>query len=268
VAQQEQSTAVSQFILRWLSAGTNSRSHEREMLMNMSLVSRAALVFFVVLSAAARADVLVSNLSEPSSDRSPIGNNPNPADPPEGPGAPWYWGAQSFLPDNNSYSLISIEAIVGDGSSSPAPVVVAELRNDSAGLVGSLITTLTAPSVSGAQSARTFLPDNPVTLLANTPYWFVLGSQAPGDGTYFWSYALGNGAVGPGSFANYNYSEDSGATWANFGSDNPLYLQVNVRAVPEPCSSSLLLIGSVGMLRRCRRRDRRVWLPAPLRKNP
>jgi hypothetical protein len=186
----------------------------------------------------------VSNLSEPLRDASAIGNNPNPVPPPTAPDEPnWYWAAQSFLPDDNSYSLVSLDAIVGDGSTNPPPVVVAELHSDNSGLVGSLITTLTAPDMSGPPSVRTFTPDNPVTLSASTKYWFVLGSQAPGDGTYSWAYAEGNGQVGPGSLGNYNYSTDSGATWSDFGSDNPFYLQVNVTAIPEPAALVLAAIG-------------------------
>lgn len=213
--------------------------------MKIISVLRTGFVVVLLLNVSARADILVSNLSEPFRDASPIGNNPNPVPPPTG--NVWYWAAQSFLPDASSYNLGSIDTIVGDGSSSPAPVVVAELHNDNAGLVGSLITTLTAPSVSGAQSIRTFLPDNPVTLSASTPYWFVLGSQAPGDGTYLWSYAEGNNFVGPGALANYNYSEDSGATWTSYGSDNPFYLRVNVSAIPEP-SALVTLAMAVSML--------------------
>jgi hypothetical protein len=208
--------------------------------MNVSLTLRATLVLFLAIGSTAHADVLVSNLSEPLRDSSPIGNNPNPVPPPPPADPIWYWAAQSFLPDANSYSLISIDAIVGGGSTNPPPVVVAELHSDNAGLVGNLITTLTSPSVSGAPSARTFTPDSPVTLSASTKYWFVLGSQAPGDGTYFWSYAEGNGQVGPGALDNYNYSTDSGVIWSNFGSDNPFYLQVNVTAVPEPGTLALV----------------------------
>ena len=212
------------------------------------------LAFALVVSCSdvSRADVLISNLSEPFRGASPIGNNPNPVPPPDD--LIWYWAAQSFLPDANSYSLVSIDAIVGDGSSAPAPVVVAELHSDNSGLVGSLITSFTAPSVAGAQSVRTFVPDNPVPLSPSTKYWFVLGSQAPGDGTFLWSYAEGNGSVGPGALDNYNYSTDSGGTWSNFGSDNPFYLQVNVTAVPEPGAVLLISVGLAFVAARFRRR--------------
>jgi len=152
-----------------------------------------------------------------------------------------------------NYTLVSIDAIVGDGSVSPSPAVIAELRNDNAGDVGSLITTFTTPDVSGAPSARTFLPNNTVTLLANTTYWFVLGVSNPSDGTFFWSYAEGNGSAGPGSLLSFAYSNDSGATWVNFGSDNPFFVRVNV--VPEPGSAAVLgALSTAFGLSRLRRR--------------
>jgi hypothetical protein len=105
---------------------------------------------------------------------------------------------------------------------------VAELWAGTTTTIDSLVTTLTAPSLLGAASARTFTPDSAVTLDPSTIYWFVLGSQAPGDGTFFWHYAEGNNFTGPGALHNYAYSTDSGANWT-LGSDNPYFVQVNVQ---------------------------------------
>jgi hypothetical protein len=174
---------------------------------------------------ASLADILISNLAEPLRDASPIGNTgvlPPPA------AGDWSWAAQSFLTDGNPYVLDSIEAIVGDGTTEPFPAVVAELHGDDSGLVGTLIATFTAPDLSGALTARPFLPDSSVTLSANEKYWFVLGAVNPSDGTYYWGYAEGNGSLGSGALSNFNYSYDSGTTWSDFGSDNPFFLQVNV----------------------------------------
>jgi hypothetical protein len=182
-------------------------------------------------SAVARSQtVLVSNLTEPFRGATPIGNNPNPVPPPEM--TPWYWGAQSFQTNNQPYELTSIDSIVGDGSMVPLAVVDAKLYSaDNAGEIGTLLTTFTAPSMLGAVSARTFLPDSPVTLAPNTMYWFVLGSQAPGDGTFYFQYANTALFSGPGFLHGFADSSDSGTNWLYHGIDQfPYYLQVNVNA--------------------------------------
>jgi hypothetical protein len=178
--------------------------------------------------------VLVSNLAEPLRYATPIGNNPNPVAPPEGEGQPWYWGAQKFTNDGQPHQLVSIGAKIGGGSTEPAPVVVAELRADSGGVMGDLIATLSAPDLSGDIAGRELTPDAAVTLTPGADYWVLLGSQSPGDGTYFWQYANSNFAVGSGTLGNYADSNDSGATWVYRSVDFPYFLQVNVADVAPP----------------------------------
>jgi hypothetical protein len=181
----------------------------------------------VVCANAVRGDVLVSNLAEPVRASSPMGNNPNPVEPPDN-SVYWYWAAQSFTTDANPYALISIEGTLGEGSVDPAPVVIAELYADDGGAMGQLIATLTAPDLSGPLATRTFIPAIPITLEPNTTYWFLLGSQTPGDGTFLWTYANSNNFTGSGAIGNYADSNDSGATWT-YRTDFPYFLQVNVQ---------------------------------------
>src|SRR5262245_1561596 len=110
--------------------------------------SRASsLVLFAITTLASTtvwADVLVSNLTEPLRTDTPIGN-------------PEFWSGQSFSTGGNDYQLDSIAAIVGNGANSPQ--VVAELRkSDINGEIdvtaGGLLTTFTAPDMSGATSVR------------------------------------------------------------------------------------------------------------------
>ena len=178
--------------------------------------------------------VLVTNLAEPLRYATPIGNNPNPVDPPEGSGAPWYWAAQSFKVDDFPRQLVSIAARVGNGSAAPAPVVVAELRADNGGTIGDLIATLTAPDVSAPPSAVEFTPTGAVTLDPQSSYWFVLGSETPGDGTFFWEYINSAFAAGPGVVGNFADSSDSGGAWLYHGSEFPYYIQVNATIAPPP----------------------------------
>lgn len=171
--------------------------------------------------------ILVSNLAAPRRGATPIGNNPNPVDPPQGSGTPWYWGAQSFQSDAKQYILTSIDAVVGDGSTDPPPQIVAQLFSDSSGSIGELIATFVAPEVTGTPNALTFVPNTPITLAAETAYWFVLGVENPGDGTFSWQYAEGDDFVGPGLLGRFADSVDSGDAWS-YGDGNPYALQVNV----------------------------------------
>lgn len=172
-----------------------------------------------------QADVIVTNLAEPLRATTDIGNNPNPVPPPT-PGAPdWSWAAQSFTTDTLSYTLTTIDVIGGLESTMPPPVIVAELRADSAGQIGALITTLIAPSFAGDPSPRTLTPSAPVILAPSTTYWIVIGSEAPGDGTLGLSYANTNESVGTGVIGAYADSQDSGGTW-NYGTPSPYFIQV------------------------------------------
>jgi hypothetical protein len=199
----------------------------------------AAMILVAAMTPVTLADVLVSNFAEEIRAATPIGNNPNPTDPPGG--GPWYWAAQSFATDGAPYQLISIEVIAGAASTTPPPVVVAELHADRGGAIDLLITTLTAPSLDGALGARTFVPDVSVTLDPDTPYWVVMGSQVPGDGTYELAYANSNNYVGSGSIGFWADSSDSGLNW-KYQFDFPYFIQVNVTpgsdedgdGVPDP----------------------------------
>jgi hypothetical protein len=201
--------------------------------MKTSRVCFAALAVAVCWNAAARAEfVLVSNLSEPPRDDTPIAN-------------PEFWAAQSFFPDTNAYLLSSIEAIVGNGANSPQ--VVAELRKadvngDIDVTAGGLLPTFTAPDMSGPTSVRSFAPDNPVALLPVQKYWFLLGSS--NAGTYDWSYANTGLYAGPGSLGDFADSSDAGATWTRRDSPYfPYLIQVNTNAIPEPNAIILVTIG-------------------------
>jgi hypothetical protein len=214
--------------------------------MNVSLVFHSLLIVITTLVGSSRAGtVLVSTLSQPFRDNVPIGNNPNSQPPP--PGSPfWEWAAQSFTTDNHSYILHSIDAVVGNGAASP--VVVSELRKDDGlkeidSTAAGLITTFTAPLVSGAHSVRTFTPNSNLNLEPNTTYWFLLG--ASGSGTYDWSYIEGASYTGPGTIRAENafaQSDNSGVDWRYFAlTAHPFYFQVNV--VPEPSAFVLAAMG-------------------------
>jgi hypothetical protein len=209
------------------------------------LVTAVALI--VSLNSVTRADVLVSNLDEPFNFDTPIGLM----------GPDYYWGAQSFYSGVDNYTLTSIDAIVGNGMNSPS--VVAQLRRsdimgDIDNTLGGLITTFTAPDMTGMTSIRTFLPDVSVNLVSTEKYWFILGSD--NAGTYDWSYAEGPMTIGPGALSNYADSIDAGVTWINRDSIDPYFIRVNASSVvPEPSGllpAGLIATALIGLIRRRR----------------
>jgi hypothetical protein len=168
------------------------------------------------------ASILVTNLAEPFRSATPISN-------------PQYWAAQSFSPDAQRYALTSVEAVVGNSGGSPG--IVAELRRantngDIDQTPEGLLSTFTAPDMTGDPAARLFTPNAAVTLEPGTKYWFVLGNTD--TGTFDWSYADTNNTLGPGTLANYGDTSDAGVTWDYRGSEFPYFIQVRANVVGGP----------------------------------
>lgn len=167
--------------------------------------------------------LLVGNLDEPYRADTPIAY-------------PQYWGAQSFLTDADGRLLTSVLAIVGNGMNTPQ--AVAELRKSEINgeidtSPAGLLTTFTAPDLSGPRSVRWFTADSPVVLLTAETYWFVLGSS--NEGTYDWSYADTYAFAGLGTLGNFADSSDAGATWTSGGNDFPYFIQVNFETPTGAC---------------------------------
>jgi hypothetical protein len=200
-----------------------------------------------LLAPPARAGILVSNLAEPERAFNTLDSK--------------VWASQGFETDANGYTLTDIKAIVGDVSGSAgafAQIRGSTLSGDMDTSASGLLSTFTVPSLTGPHSARTFTPTSVVTLAPSTRYYFELG--ATGTGSYEWSYAQGNGSTGPGSFSQYEYSFDGGATFGSFGTADPFHLQIDVTpsvaVVPEPSSITLLLSGGLAVMLIRRRTNR------------
>ena len=146
--------------------------------------SALAFAFALILSPVANAGVLVSNIAEPERSTTTVDTS--------------LWAAQSFINDGTTSTLVNIRSVVGDLLGGPA--VTAELRAGSE--TGTLLTTFSTPSFTGAHSARTFNPLSSVTLNPGMTYWFILGVS--GRGSVGWTYAEGNNQVGTGSLGNYS----------------------------------------------------------------
>lgn len=191
----------------------------------------------------AAATVLVDNLLEPQRDTSIL--------------SAAFWAAQSFTTAADATVLASIELWLGAGMEAPA--VFAELHADADGPAGAL-TAFVVPALAGGPTRIEQLPAAaPVALAPATTYWVVLGTSDPGE--FGWTYASGNAQSGPGVLGNYRYSDDSGASWIDFGSDNPYLMRVHVAAVPELPASALLAAGLL-LLRLRSRAGAAARLPA------
>ena len=158
------------------------------------------------------------------------------------------WAAQAFSTDAQAYKLDDI--VIQAGLLSGSPALTVELRKGAPN--GALLTGFVLPSFAGSLGPRTLLPLSATNLDPTTEYWLIVGISSPN--TVGWSHAEGNAYIGPGAFGNYAYSNDGGATWGAFGSDNPYKMRVNVSAagVPEPSSFAMFgfAVLAVGFIRR------------------
>lgn len=181
--------------------------------------------------------VLVSNVTEPLRHYNSIDAS--------------LWAAQSFETDAQSYSLSSVRLLVGNELSTAA--AFAELRaslptGEMDASPAGLLDTLVVPDLTGPRALRSFLPSAPIPLTPATRYYLLLGAAGPGS--FEWSYAEGNGQMGPGTLAQYQYTFDGGGLWSNFGSENPFHTEV--RALPEPGISGMLACGFAAIAARRR----------------
>jgi hypothetical protein len=214
----------------------------------MAIVSACLMCLVWELPSGSFGDVVVSNLSEPVRAPTPIGNT----QPDE------FWATQSFITDGMTYDLDSIQARMGTATNSPTAVF--ELRKDTGAnsidlTIGGLVTSFTAPDLTGLNSVRNLLPTSSVQLDPNTKYWFVAG--VTNNGTFEWEYANTGSFSGPGSLNFFGDSDDAGATWTYRDSPFfPYFIQVNATptGVPEPTTANIL-VGFV-MLAASRRRLR------------
>ena len=206
--------------------------------MKLHPLACAALIAALLPGAPARAAVLVDNLLEPQRGTTDVDSS--------------LWAAQSFVTAAEAVNLQSIQLWLGQRVGEP--LITAELRAGSAsGPAATLATFSLVPLGVGATEIR-LLPSTPqIELTAGTTYWIVLG--VPGAGSFGWTYAEGNNQTGPGVLSSFNYSTNGGASWVDFGADNPYLVRVNVTPVPEPATAFTLLAG-LALLIALRRRQR------------
>jgi hypothetical protein len=162
---------------------------------------------------AARADILVDNLSEPTRDVTALGTV-FPDD---------IWAAQEFL-CVRPCTLDSVELYLGNAVDLVGGT--AELRSGE-DPSGPAIATFALPELpaDGVDLVALF-PDVAVSLTPGVQYWLVLGTSVSGQ--FGWAYASGNNYVGEGAIGAYAYSSDMGVSWGTVGTDNPYQIRVSV----------------------------------------
>lgn len=204
----------------------------------MKTMSISCACLLLLAATASRAEVLIDNLGEPIRNATQIVSD--------------FWAAQSFVTAGGaSVRLDAVTLRLGVLIGSPA--VVAELRADSAGSPGSLISSFGVPALDAGATRNELLGVAPgTTLLPATTYWLVMGVN--GAGGLDWSYAEGNAASGSGAFGEYAYSLTQGTSWTDFGTEDPYMARIDVSAVPEPSPMMLATLGLVALTWLARRR--------------
>jgi hypothetical protein len=206
---------------------------------------------------AARAELIVGNLAQPSPGRVILGE-----------AAIWIAARVDFDASFPSRTLTSATLRLGaeDRDSLWAGV---ELFDDAGGRPGGAVADLGVRLVTGSDQADyTFTPLAPTILDPGGSYWLVLRAASPVVLPFGLAWRTTDAATtDPGSLPGASipggvfYSVDAGATWQTLGGPATRFqFQLNggPAAVPEPSTLILAGIGGLGVLGRARRRRRRA----------
>lgn len=134
--------------------------------------------------------------------------------------------------------------------------IVGGIYSDVSGSPGTLYASFVSVDVAPQllSSTVTFLTDSPITLLANTTYWFLLDDATGNEAD--WMIPDPNVApiaTAPVTYVGTSLSANSGATWSPSGNNTDI--SVNATAVPEPSVWMLLGLGALALGLTARRRS-------------
>ncbi len=192
------------------------------------------------ITAAHAQSVLVSNLSEASSGTDNILTRY--ARPTQFSNIGY---ADSFTVGAGSYSLTSISITFGSVSGT-APAF--GLYSDTGGHPGSLLAVLT-PSGAISTGVDIFTPSTPITLLANTTYWWAGKEAVPASTVnYYFPVTTSASTVGAAGWS-IGGLEENGSSYGSAGSyGQPVSSRAQfsvagneLTAVPEPGSTALMV---------------------------
>ena len=149
------------------------------------------------------------------------------------------WWAVGFELDAGPDAFLDSVTLTAASDVGPSSFYRVQIFDSLAGAPGSVIATLTSPSVDAAGD-YTFTPGSALQLSAATEYWVVSSSSDPDDLATF-SYFNRGAYTESGATFNVNGtlgSVDGGLMWGATG-DN-LSLQLDVTAVPEPATYGVI----------------------------
>jgi hypothetical protein len=192
------------------------------------------LVLYLTVGACAQGTLYFSNISQPTSGVIATGSDT--------------WLAQPFITGNSpgGYFLNSVQLSMGAAAGNPSGFTVS-IYGYSGRFPSVSLGSLTGPNPSTA-GVQTFSASG-ITLSSATPYWIVMTSSTPvGNGAYNWNFASNtnsfstdNWSMRLGASYYFAYSSD-GINWLN-NNNNPFQFAINATAVPEPATTSLIIIG-------------------------
>lgn len=180
---------------------------------------------FLTLASTAWADVLSNNLSEITTDLEYL----------SGP----VQVAAGFKTDNQSYTLDNVILQLANPFSGQA---VASLYTDNGSQPGSLVGALISPLLYLPDPTPMTFSGNNLFLDINTSYFIMLQAISA---QFAWAWTESNSGTDPGFKTNWAVSTSPGV-WSSFASE-PLQMQVNATATPEPGSLVLLGAGLLGL---------------------
>ena len=208
------------------------------------LVPFAFLLAFVVAASQANADTIALNNMPGNGTYSPVGLTTTT------------WAAVGMTTDASQESFSSLTAeFRTQGSSGTAEGGIFSDNSNKPGTLLAAFNNATVPS--GVTSAVTLTTTAPYTMLASTKYWFVLHDSV----NFSWESDSANAAPTAATgftFNGYQTSANSGSSWSNLATFNPL-VQISTSAVvPEPSTFALLAAaGSLILVTRATRRRNR-----------
>jgi hypothetical protein len=139
----------------------------------------------------------------------------------------------------DGYTLGDIQLLFADANGTPADDMVLQLRMDSSGNEGDIITAFTSNPQPTTAGLYTYVPQADTTLAPNTAYWISASDRDHNEANYEWSYT---GAI--------NQNDGWSISTIENGTGIPVFAlnATPIEPAPEPSSFALIVLGAMGLL--------------------